>query len=79
MIWIFIAVKKQILNLSVVLKFADLKWTKTIWNEVVQPTTGNNDSRPVFPYHVHNQADFDNPFNGRVFICLGTSKMSVTF
>ena len=29
----------------------------------MQPTTSSNDSRPVFPYPVHNQADFDNPFN----------------
>ena len=31
-------------------------------DEVMQPTTSNNNSRPVFPYHVHNQAGFDNPF-----------------
>ena len=32
----------------------------------MQPTTSNNDLRTVFPYHVHNQADFDNSFiNGR--------------
>ena len=35
---------------------------------------------PVYPYHVHNQADFDNPFIiGRGFIYLGISKMSFTF
>ena len=34
----------------------------------------------VFPYHVHNQADFDNPFvNGRGFIYLDISMMSFTF
>ena len=31
-------------------------------DELMQPATSNNHSRPVFPYHVHNQADFDNPF-----------------
>ena len=34
----------------------------------MQPTNSNSDSWPTFPYHVHNQADFDNPFiNGRGF------------
>ena len=28
----------------------DAKWTKTSRNEVMQPTTTNNDSRPTFPY-----------------------------
>ena len=37
------------------------------------------DSRIVFPYNVHNQADFDNPFiSGRDFIYLQISKMSFT-
>ena len=46
----------------------------------MQPKTINSDSRPIFPYHVHNQAGFDNPFiNGRGFIYLGISKMSFTF
>ena len=46
----------------------------------MQPTTSNNNSQPVFPYHVHNKADFDNPFiNGRGFIYFGISKMSFTF
>ena len=50
----------------------------------MQPTTNNNDSPPVFPYHVHNQtdfddADFDNPFiRGIGFIYLGISRMSFT-
>ena len=58
----------------------DSKWTKTSRNEVMQPTTSNSDSRPIFPYHVHNQAGFDNPFiNGRGFIYLGISKMSFIF
>ena len=48
--------------------------------EVMQPTTSNNDSRAAFPYHAHNQADCDKPFiNGRGFIYLGISKMSLTF
>ena len=39
-----------------------------------------NDLRPISPYHVHNQAAFDNPFiNGRGFIHLGISKMSFAF
>ena len=58
----------------------DSKWTKTSWDEVMKPTTNNNDSLPIFPYHVYNQADFDNPFiNGQSFIYLGISKMSFTF
>ena len=45
----------------------------------MQPTTSNNDSQPIFPYHDHNQADFHNPFIiGRGFIYLGISKMSFT-
>ena len=37
----------------------------------MQPTTSNNDSRPIFPYHIYTLADFDNPFiNGRGFIYL---------
>ena len=46
----------------------------------MQPRTSNSDSRPIFPYHVHNQAGFDNSFiNQRGFIYLGVSKMSFTF
>ena len=45
-----------------------------------EPTTSNNDSQPIFPYHVHNETDFDNLFiNGKGFIYLGISKMSFTF
>ena len=58
----------------------DSKWTKKSQNEVMQPTTSNNSSQPIFPYHVNNQADFDNAFiNGRGIIYLGISKMSFTF
>ena len=58
----------------------DLKWTKTSRNEEMQPTASNSDSRQIFPYHVHNQADIDNPFiNGRSFIYFGISKMRFTF
>ena len=40
----------------------------------------NSHSRSIFPYHVHNQAGFNNPFiNGRGFIYLGISKLSFTF
>ena len=46
----------------------------------MQLTTSNNDSRPIFPYHADNQADFDNPFiNRKGFIYLGISEMSFTF
>ena len=46
----------------------------------MQPTTRNNDSQPIFPCHVHKQADFENSFiNGRGFIYLEISKMSFTF
>ena len=56
------------------------KWNKASRNEVMQPTTSNNDSLPILPYHVRNQAGFDNPFiNGRGFIYLGISKMNSTF
>ena len=41
----------------------------------MQPTTSNNDSRLFFPYRVHKQADFENPFIN--FIYLGISKMSL--
>ena len=76
MIWIFIAVENNyLLNL--------FKWTKTSLNIVMQPTTSNNHSRPIFPYHVQNQvdlADFDSLFiNRKGFIYLGISKMSFTF
>ena len=48
--------------------------------EVMQPTTSNNDLRPIFLDHVHNQTDFGKPFiNGRGFIYLSISKMSLTF
>ena len=79
MVWIFIAVKKQIFKSFSCTKIRkDSRWIKTNQNEIMQPTTSNNDSRPIFPYH--NQTDFDNPFiNGRGFIYLGNSKMSFTF
>ena len=58
----------------------DSRWTKTSLNEVMQPTSSNNGSRSIFPYHVHNQADFDDLFiNGRGFICLGSSKINFSF
>ena len=45
----------------------------------MQLTTTNNDSRTIFPYYVHNQTDFDNPFiNRRGFIYFSISKMSFT-
>ena len=34
---------------------------------------------PIFPYHVHNQTGFDDRFiNGRGFIYLGISKISIS-
>ena len=46
----------------------------------MQLTSSDSDPRPIFLYHVHNQAGFDNPFiNGRGFIYLGLSKESFTF
>ena len=57
----------------------DLKWNKTSRNEVAQPTTSKSDSRPIFPYYVHIQAGFDNPFiNERGFIYLGFLEKSST-
>ena len=56
----------------------DSKWTQTSRNEVMQPTTSNNDSRPIFPCYVDNQAGFDNPFINS-FIYLDISKMSFIF
>ena len=48
--------------------------------KLMQPTTSSSHSRSIFPYHVHNQAGFGNPFiNGRGFIYLGISKLSFTF
>ena len=46
----------------------DSKRAETNRNEVMQPKKFKK-SRLVFPYHVHNQADFGNPFiNGGGFI-----------
>ena len=42
--------------------------------------TSNNDSQPILPYYLYNQADFDNPFiNERGIIYLGISKTSFSF
>ena len=81
MIWIFIAVKKRYLNLSTVLKFAKTRNVpKTSRNEVMQPVTSNNNSRPIFPCHAHNQKDFDNSFNnGKGFIYLDISRKGFSF
>ena len=80
MVWIFIDVKNNFKFFCCTKIRNDSKWTKMSWNELMQPTTSNSDSWPIFPYHVHNQAGFDNPFtNGRSFIYFGISKMSFTF
>ena len=73
--------KKQLFKPSAVLKFAKTQnEPKTSRKELMQPPTSNNNWRPIFPYHVHNQTDFDNPIiNGRGFIYVGISKMSFTF
>ena len=56
----FHSCKKQIFKSFVCNKTVnDSQWTKTSRNEVMQPTTNNNDSRPIIPYHVHIQAGFD--------------------
>ena len=56
------------------------KWTQTSRNEVMQPRTSHRHSQPIFLYHVHYLADFDNPFiNGRSFIYLGILKINLTF
>ena len=81
MVWKFIAVKTRYLKPSAVLKFTKTQnEPKLAETKKCNPQTSNNDSRPIFRYHVHNQVDFDNPFvNGRRFIYLGISKMSLTF
>ena len=81
MVWIFIAVKNRYLNFCGFNKIRnDSKWRKSSWNELMRPTTRNNHSQSIFPYHVHNQTGFDNPFiNGRSFIYLVMSKLSFTF
>ena len=56
--------------------YKDSKWTKANQNEVMHPTTSNNDSRAIFPYHVYKQTDFENPFLNLIY--LGISKMSFT-
>ena len=60
---VFIAVKSKFLNILAALKFA-----KTQNEPKPAKTKKCNPQRPVFPYHVHNKADFDNPFiSGRGF------------
>ena len=38
----------------------DSKCNRRSWNELMQPTTSNSHSGSILPYHVHNQAGFDN-------------------
>ena len=46
----------------------------------MQPATIKNDPRPIFPYHVHNQAGFDNPFiNGKRLYLLGHFEDEILF
>ena len=74
MIWIFIAVKNIFKSFDRNKIRKDSKWTKTSRNEVMQLTTSNSNSQLIFPYHVHNQAGFDNPFtNESGFIYLSIS------
>ena len=88
MVWILVAVKNRYLHFSSSLNVFtirnDSKGTKRSWNELMQPTTSISNTLSIFPYRVHNQADFDNPFiNGRDFIYLGKcpklAKLSFTF
>ena len=80
MVLIFIAVKNVFNSFGSTKIRNESKWTKTSWSEVMQPTTSNSDWRPIFPYHDHNQAGFDNPFtNGSGFIYLGISRISFPF
>ena len=80
MVWIFIVVKNIFKSFGCTKICSNSKWTKTSWNEVMQPTTSINDSPLIFPYRVLNQAGFGNPFiSQREFICLGISQMSFTF
>ena len=51
-------------------------------NEPKQSNATHNqqNSRPIFPYHAHNQSDFGKPFiNERDFIYLDISKMGFIF
>ena len=77
----FHSCEKQMLKSSGSTKIRnDSKWTKTSRNEIMWPTTSNNYSWPIFPYHLHNQAGVGNPFiNTKGFIYLGISKMSFNF
>ena len=54
------------------------KRTKTSRNEVIQPSTRNNDQ--LFLNHVHSQAGFGKPvIKAGGFINLGISKIVFTF
>ena len=55
MVWIFIAAINIFKSFGFTKICNNLKWTKTSRNEVMQPTTSNKDSWPIFPDHVHNQ------------------------
>ena len=66
MVWIFIALKKQIFKFFGFTKICNnSKWTKKSWNKLMQPTISNSHSRSIFLYHVHSQAGFDSPFINR--------------
>ena len=74
MVLIFIAVRNGYLNLLALLKFATTQNELKRAERKPQPATTIHNN---FPYYVHNQTCFDNPFiNGRGLIYLGISKMS---
>ena len=75
----FHSCKKQIFKFFGSTKIRNnTRWTKTSQKEVMQPTTSNSVSWLIFPYHVHNQADFEKIFiNGRGFICLEFHFLSI--
>ena len=78
MVWFSLLITDKSVGCTKILN--DSKWIKTSRNEVMPPTTSNNDSQPIVPYNVHTQAGFDTPFiKRRGFIPLGISEMSLTF
>ena len=80
MVWIFIAVKNMFKSFGCTKIRDDSKWTKSSQSEVMQLTTSSSNSRPIFPYHIQNQAGFDNSFiNGRNYIYSRILNMSFTF
>ena len=59
MIWIFMTEIQIFKSFGCTKVRKGWKLTKTSSEKVMQPTTSNNDPRPIFPDHVHNQSDFE--------------------